>query len=252
MKSLTRALDILELFLHYKTDMSLAELTKLSGENKATVYRIVTDLVSYGYLRQRKKGENYMLGLKYLDFAGYIKSNMKIKDLVIPYLTALGEHVNEAVTIVVRDGNRAITTEIFNTSHVYHILKVVPGEGANLPLYCTASGKIILANMSDKEQMEYLTETKLESHTPNTITSPNALRKQLAVIKRDGIAFDYEERHIGVSCISAAIKGSNRDVIGALAVVGPSVRLTRTKIKKLIPEIKSYALKISLELGYSE
>lgn len=193
-----------------------------------------------------------MLGTKYLDFSGFIKSNMKIRDLAIPYLTALGEHVNEAVIIAIRDGNKAITSEIFNTSHADHILKVVPGEGSSLPLYCTAPGKIILANMSDKEQMEYLTEMRLESYTLNTITSTNDLRKQLAIIKRDGIAFDYEERHIGVSSISSAIKGSDGEIIGSLGIVGPSVRLTRTKIKKFIPEIKSYALKISIELGYSE
>lgn len=252
MKALTRALDILELFLHNKTDMSLADLSKLSGANKTTVYRIVSDLVSYGYLRQRKKGGNYLLGTKYLDFSGFIKSNMKIRDLAIPYLTALGQYVNEAVIIAIRDGKKAITSEIFNTSQANHILKVVPTEGSSLPLHCTGPGKVILANMSDKEQMECFTDIRLESYTPNTITNPNDLRKHLAIIKRDGIAFDYEERHLGVSSCAAGIRGSDSEIVGSLGIVGPSVRLTRTKIKKYVPEIKSYALKISRELGYRE
>ncbi len=252
MKALTTALDILELFLHNKTDMSLADLSRLSGANKTTIYRIVSDLVSYGYLRQRKKGGNYSLGMKYLDFSGFIKSNIKIRDLAIPYLTALGQHVNETVIIAIRDGKKAIISETFIMSHINHILKVVPAEGTSINLHCTGLGKVILANMSGKELKEYLTEIRLESFTPNTITNPSDLRKHLAIIKRDGIAFDFEERHLGVRCVAAAIRGSDGKIVGSLGIIGPSVRLTRTEMKKYALEIKSYALKISRELGYRE
>lgn len=247
MTLLQKALNVLELFLHNKAEMSLAEITQLSGMNKATVYRILSEMVEYGYIQQREKRGKYFLGAKFFDFCGYIKSNMKIREVCIPYLVQLVKKTGEASIIAIWDGKKAVITEIFHTNHP---LRVVPAEGASIPLHSTAPGKILLANMSKSALEEYLSGVHLEKYTPNTITNKNDLMKHLDIIKNDGVANDYEEEHIGVNSISVAIRDISGEVAGAIGIVGPSARFTRTKMKKSTSILLEYATSISRQLGY--
>ena len=68
MKSLQKALDILELFLGDEGEISLSDLSKSSGLNKSTVNRIALTLVKRGYLKQENRRGKYSLGIKFLDF----------------------------------------------------------------------------------------------------------------------------------------------------------------------------------------
>lgn len=245
--ALTKAFDILELFLDNRIEMSLAEITKLSGFNKTTVFRLLSDMVEYGYIHQKVKGGNYRLGNKFFDFCGYIKSSMKTREVCIPFLVQLGRKVEEACALALWDGRKAVISETF---HANQPLRVVPDEGSSLPLHCTAPGKMILANMKENEQSEYMSENPLKAFTPNTITDIKDLKKHLGIVKREGVALEFDEYATGISGIAAPIKDISGDIIGSIGVVGPSARLIRTKIKRIIPEIKKCALEISEEIGF--
>lgn len=247
MKSLQKSIDILELFLDNEVEISLSDLSKLSGFNKSTVNRIASTLVKRGYLKQRDKRGKYSLGMKFLDFSGVIKNRIRVRDVAIPYLMNLSRLVNESVIMAIWDGREAVITETF---HANQALKVVPDEGSTIPLHCTASGKIILANMADEELKRYYNNKSLERHTPNTITALNDLKKHIIVVKQEGIAFDDEEFAVGVRGVSAAIINAEGHVIGSAGVVGPSVRLTRDKMRESIPDVKSCALEISRGVGW--
>jgi len=84
MKAIKKTFDVLELFLNDKDEISLSDLSKLSGINKTTVSRITSTLVKLGYLRQRERRGKYSLGTKFLDFSGYIKTKIRIRDMAIP------------------------------------------------------------------------------------------------------------------------------------------------------------------------
>jgi len=247
MKSLQKSLDILELFLGNEYEISLSDLSKMSGLNKSTVNRIALTLVKRGYLNQHDRRGKYSLGIKFLDFSGTVKSRIRIRDIAIPHLVKLSRMVSESVIMAIWDGREAVITETF---HATQSLKVVPDEGTKIPLHCTSSGKIILANMTDEEFERYYESKGLEFHTPNTITDINYLKKHIIIVKQDGVGFDDEEYSLGVRSLSAAIKTAEGRVLGSIGIIGPSVRLTRAKMKENIPFVKSCALEISRELGW--
>ena len=251
MKSLSKALDILELFSQNRDEMSLAEIAQLSGLSKPTAYRIVSIFVQRGYLQHRRKRAKYSLGNIFLEFSGVIKGKAIIRDIAIPHVIELSQLVNEAVLIAVWDVRTGVFTETFHEiSHSSDPLKVVPEEGASLPMHCTSAGKIILAYMSEEELTTYFRDKQLESRTPNTITDINELKKQLKIVRQENVAYDDEEYSLGMRGVSSVIKDDQSKVVGALSVVGPSVRLNQTKMKNLAPIVKNYALRISRELGY--
>jgi IclR family KDG regulon transcriptional repressor len=247
MKTLNKAFDIMELFLDNGNGLTLAELARLSRLNKSTVCRIASTMTKRGYLKQQGRRGAYSLGTKYLDFSGVIKNQLKVRDVAFPYLIELKNKLNESVIMVLWDGQEAVIHEIF---HALHTLKVAPDEGTKMPLHCTASGKIILANLKAREFQKYSRETKLETYTPNTIKDIKELRKQLIDVRAEGVAFDDEEFSLGVRGVSSGLKDNQGNIIGTIGAIGPSVRLTHIRIRDIVPDIKDSALKISRDLGY--
>src|SRR4030042_1207854 len=158
MKSLNKALDVLELLLNNEDEMALADISTQSRFNKTTVSRIVSTLTKRGYLKQREKRGKYSLGIVFLNYSGVIKGRIKLRDVAIPHLVKLSRLVGESVILAVWDGKEAVLTEtVHPPGDTYRPLKVVPDEGTRSPLYCTSVGKIILATMTKENRKRYST-----------------------------------------------------------------------------------------------
>jgi IclR family transcriptional regulator, KDG regulon repressor len=241
-----RSLSVLDLFLGHSDELSLEEMCVASGINKATVRRIVSTLVECGYLRQFKKRGKYSLGAKFLDFSGMARMNSIIIPLANPHLQILKEQTQESVQMGIWDGMSVFLCQALLAEHP---LKVVPIEGTRLAMHATSQGKAIIAEWPEEELPKYFSK-KLERYTPNTITDFKELKNQLAVIHREGVAYDDEECYIGVRGVAAALKNSAGKVVGSVSIFGPTIRLTREKMMAFAPLVKECVSKISGELGY--
>jgi IclR family KDG regulon transcriptional repressor len=249
MKSLNKALDVMELFLNLEDEVRLSELARLAGLDRATVNRIVSTLVDRGYLKQPEVRGKYSLGSKFLDFSGLIKKRSKIRDIAMPYMLKLSHLANESVMLAVPDGQMAAYSETIPADHP---LRIVPDEGTQFPLYCTGVGKIFLAEMTKEKLNAYLSSKPLEKHTNNTITDINQLKTHLGLVLKEEVAFDDEEYLLGVRNIASGVKNNEGQVIAAVGVLGPSIRLTRSRMLEIVPDVKNCAKEISKELGYSD
>jgi len=250
MKSLDKVLDVLEVFLELETDsIRLSELTKHTNLNKATVNRIVTNLVKRGYLSQPEKRGKYHLGSKFLNFNRIITQKRQLRQIALQHMTELAASIGECVFLAVYEEERTIISEIVESKA---LLRTAPLIGTQVPMYCTAVGKVILANMTKSELDKYLKETTLVQHTEFTITDPDEFRSHLQLVAREGVAFDDEEQYLGIRNVAAPIINSDGKVKAALGVLGPSVRLTQSRMKEIAPEVKAFAGYISAELGYQQ
>jgi IclR family pca regulon transcriptional regulator len=104
--------------------------------------------------------------------------------------------------------------------------------------------------MTGDEFNRYFKDKKLESRTPNSVVDIDVLRRQLPDIKREDIAYDDEEYSLGVRGVSSGIRNDQGKIVGAICVIGPSVRLSIATLKNLAPTVQKYAMRISRELGY--
>jgi IclR family KDG regulon transcriptional repressor len=251
MRSINKAIDILELFLNNKDEMTLGEIAEAAGLNKATTSHILKTLTKRGYLRQREKRGKYFLGWIFVEYSATVKSKLKLRSVAVPHLRKLSNLAKEAVILAIWDGNNAIITETIHPTNIrYSPLRVIPDEGVKSPLHCTGVGKIILAARSDEERQMYFA-SKMNGHfTPNTITNIEDMQKHLAQVSQDGIAYDDEEYSLGVRSVAAGLKDSDGNVIGAVGILSPSVRLTFTDMRNMSDLVKKCALHISKELGY--
>ncbi|OGN91138.1 MAG: hypothetical protein A2158_02870 [Chloroflexi bacterium RBG_13_46_14] len=246
MKVIERTLSILDLFLGDTGELSLDEITEASGISKYTVRRMVTTLIKGGYLKQVGKRGKYSLGLKFLDFGGVYKINNIMVPIANPYLVKLSQKVSESVQMAVWDGVRVFLCKAVETPHP---LRVVSLEGTRLAMHATSLGKALIAEWPE-DNLEGYFSNKLESYTQNTITDFGELIKHLSRIRKEGVAYDFEECYMGVSGVAAALKNSEARVVGAISLYGPITRLNKEKMKEDAPLVKECALKISRELGY--
>lgn len=246
MTALQKVTDILEIFLNHE-ELSVAELSKLSGLNKSTIHRIASYLVKKGYLKQAEKRGKYSLGTKFLDFSAAIKERVKIREIVTRYLIDLKQTVEESCGLVIWDGQEAtlIDTIAYNSA-----LRASPGEVSRLPLHATSAGKIFLSNMTTEQLEKYLDAKSLEQYTPKTITDKILLRKELILVKQEGLAYDTDEHIIGISSIGTGIKDIDGNINAAVVIIAPTARFTRDKMKKVTPHLKKYAIDISRDLGW--
>ena len=135
-------------------------------------------------------------------------------------MRTLRVQLNETASFFVREGweAEAIVTETSEQALRYAI-----DTGRRLPLHALASGKAMLAALSDEELERYFAAAKLERFTPSTVTGEAKLRKELAEVRKTGFAIADEEWSLGTNAIGHVVK-MNGEVIGALSVAIPKVR----------------------------
>jgi DNA-binding IclR family transcriptional regulator len=171
-----------------------------------------------------------------------------LKEIALVLMQKLSQDINESLALSILVGSEITDLAVVVSSHK---LQLLTREGENLPLHCTSAGKIFLAQM-DSENLERIVRIKgLTARTNNTITDLNLLNKEIASIRKQGVSFDNEEFELGIRSVAAEVKGREGDVIAALAVIGPSVRISLQKMKDLIPAIQTCSREISAVLGYS-
>jgi len=130
-------------------------------------------------------------------------------------------------------------------------VRVVSRVGSRLPSYCTASGKVFLAYMSEEEINEILPAEELSTYTPTTLATRKQLKEELEKTAEQGYAIDDEELDQGVRCIATPIRDYTRRIVGAISISGPSMRLSNNRIdEELVPLVLQAAEDLSTRLGY--
>ncbi len=142
--------------------------------------------------------------------------------LARPHMEAAGRHTRETIYLGVARGENAILVEQVVSDQP---LRVAFRVGAALPLYCTAHGKAILAQMSDDEILAHLSGP-FEARTPNTPHSIAEVLTQIEETRRTGVAEAIEEHTEGVCGIGAVIKSNTGDRY-ALSIIAPAHRFHR-------------------------
>nr|WP_275589218.1 IclR family transcriptional regulator C-terminal domain-containing protein [Sporohalobacter salinus] len=123
--------------------------------------------------------------------------------------------------------------------------------GSRGPVHSTGVGKAITAYLDEKEIDNIIEKWGMPKRTKNTITDLQDFKEHLDLIKKRGYAVDDIENEPGIRCVAAPIFDYNGEVIAAVSVSGPTMRVTKERISKLAKKVKETGLQISYRLGYS-
>jgi IclR family transcriptional regulator, KDG regulon repressor len=247
MDAINKAFEILDVFFETENDLSITELAKITKISTSTSHRIASILVDRGYIEQNQKRGKYFLSNQKLVFLSkVVRKRLKIRNIALPFIKELSQIVNEATLMSLRRGQMVYVVDFVNPDR---LLNITP-DSSTYNLYSTGIGKVFLSSMSEKDLDEYLSGILLKPRTPNTISDINELKRQLKIIAREGIAYEYEEHEMGLSMIAAPVFDWDQNVAAAIGVLGPSARISRERMAEISPVLKQYAQKISDALGY--
>lgn len=247
-QAVSHALDLLEQFHGDVDELGVTELSKRLKLHKNNVFRLLATLESRGYIEQNKATENYRLGLKSLELGQTFIKQMGLLRQAKPILERLVKACNETAYVAIFKESYVVYLDVVETDLT---VRVVSRVGSRLPGYCTASGKIHLAFMSEEEVDALYPQREFKVFSPNTIATKDALKKELRLIAEQGYAIDNEELDIGVRCLAGPIRDYTRRIVGAVSISGPAMRFSDDRIQKeLIPLVISAADDLSTRLGY--
>lgn len=245
MGTLLKGLEILEAVQKNGGELALKDLAEITGLNIGTTYRVVMELTNKGYLHQQYRRGKYSLGIKLLQFSNAENYAATLKSISMPHLKHLSNEVSEISAVVVLNNLEGIDIAI--NFHPQSLVVNMDIFGRS-PLHCTSVGKVLLADMDDGK-IKMVINQGLKAYTKNTITDPEKLLKEIEVVRKENVAFDWEEYALNICSIGAPIRMKDGKVIAAVCIVAPIFRVDRQKLKEFKPIIEKYATKISKSLG---
>ena len=221
MSSVAKVFRILETVVsHQGRGLTYSEVVAKTQLPKATAHRVLKSLARMGYLRFDADAGRYFGDLKLAFLGSAVTSSFDLKGYVRPYLLNLQAETKHTCNLGVLSGDVGVYLDKVESPRAFEV-KLYSEIGKHFPLHCTGMGKILLAGMEPAERRRILAG-RLEAYTPNTITRPAALEKELTLVRRRGYALDREEITRGIICVAAPIRSGERETIAALSVAFPA------------------------------
>ena len=245
-QSLGRAFAILEEVARHRDGIGLAELSKLVGLHNSTTFHLAKTMVSLGYLRQGKETKRYRVGRPLFALAASALDEIEMVNVATPILEELSRETGESAHYAVRMGDAVVVIARTSGPGAFQLTDRV---GVVRPAHCTALGKIILASLRPDQLKRFLDRVEMKPSTDKSITDVAVLLREIAEIKRTGIAFDDGEFNPEVRCVAVPVTDFTGQVIGALGISGPIWRLSNQALHNSAAIVEAAAGRLSREFG---
>lgn len=246
-QSVDRTLTLLEVLSDYSDGLGITEISDLVGLHKSTVHRLISTLIYKGYVVQDKESNKYKITFKLFELGSKKVDKLDLLKISKPYTKMLMESINEVVHLIIREEADIVYIDKVEANNTISMKSRI---GNRAPMYCTATGKAMLAFLPKDEILKVWHSSKIAKLTENTITDFITFKKELQAIRENGYAIDNEENEIGVKCVGAPIFNMSGDVVAAISVTGPVTRITDDKIDFISKEVIQCTKLISKDMGY--
>lgn len=221
--SAERSLRLLSLLATEGRALSLAELAPRLALPKVTAHRICTQLLTSGFLARDVDERSFVVGPALRQLAYDTLNHGVVRGLRHEVLAELVAQVGETCNFTTLDGTRVLYLDRVEAQWP---LRLTLDVGAHVPMHCTASGKLFLAQMPQAARDALIAQLPLPRMTPNTIVSAEALRAECDRIAEQGHACDREEFIAGLIAVAVPVQSADGVGRAAIAVHAPVARLT--------------------------
>lgn len=248
MNSIEKALAVLRALATPDQPRHLAEIAMVAGVGKTTTHRILQVLVSNNYAQARGDGI-YAAGPAMAALGCTASGRLDMAAIAEPILVDLQNLTGHSVHFAVRTGRVAVYVAKVEGGKPYQMASRV---GMQIPLYCTAIGKSVLASLPPTELDTILEPAEsVTGVAALTATEKRSLRRELAKVHETGYAIDDEENEPNVRCVGAPVRNADGTIIGGISVSGLAVMLPLAQAHQLGHVVIVAANRVSAALGYT-
>ncbi|WP_176086697.1 IclR family transcriptional regulator C-terminal domain-containing protein [Martelella sp. HB161492] len=240
---LMKACDILDLVGEAPGQWTVSALVAETGLSRSTLYRIVSALVTRGFLRNGADGQSLLLGFHYLDLAQNVGAGQDLAALAADELRRLREMTGETAYLAALAGNQMVSLA---KSVGAHENASTAAMGKAKPVYATSQGKAVLAFLPERQAEQIMATLAFQAITPFTLTDISSLKRNLTLVRQRGFAIDDQENIAGTRCIGVPVLDEKGVPVAAISVSGPIYRMTPERVEQLAPELIAAGRRLGL------
>lgn len=235
--SITRVLEIIEKISYAPKPISPLELSQELDIPKPTIHRLIQNLVDEGFVA--------------VDIGGGMIPGKRVRNLSVALwqqrqffnereviLQKLVEDIQETCGIGIPYHMNMVYTNRVTTSLPLQIYLPV---GAKSPMWCTATGKLYLSQLSASSRRKMLSNLTLNKFTKNTIIDIDDLNAELDRIAKIGVGVDNEEFISEMVAVSVPILDKKSRYLASLYVHAPTVRVSLDELLEHVPRLQTAA-----------
>jgi IclR family transcriptional regulator, KDG regulon repressor len=241
---LIKAFDIIELVVQRNGQaISLTEISDELQLNQATAANIINTMVSRGYLEHIGKKKGYRLGPSAYRLTNEIPYEQDLVNTARPIMEALTAQLNESSILGVLRNNKRYILHAINSAQE---IQVQMRSERNI--YETATGRLLLAYLSEKDLDRFIQHTGLPDATLwEEATTKEGLFKVLNDIRNAGLVLtNMHNRDVKGFAVPIFVR---EQVVASLSIFAPEYRCSALREKEIIQFLKNSGRTISERLS---
>jgi DNA-binding IclR family transcriptional regulator len=243
-----RCLKILDLAASREHPLSINEVCEALDININMAFRMLSSLVSSGFMAKDERTGLYAVSLKALQLSRNALLSLEIRKITMPYLELLWNQYPKAnLNMAVYHGGEILVVDRIDSQDIPRTY-FTPGK--TVPFHCTGLGKILACELPEDELDALIAQKGLKSFTENTITQADALKRELARVRSDQIARDREEYILKDNCNAVPIRNSEGKIIAAISLTAFETYMSVEEMETAIPALRNTAQRISAMAGF--
>lgn len=245
MTSLARGLAVIHAFQERKRQLTIAQISHRTEIPRAAIRRCLLTLMKLGYVAT--DGRTWSLLPKVLTLGHAYLSSTPLAVTAQPILDRLSDQLHEACSMATLEGDEVLY--LARSATPQRLISVDLSVGSRLPAYCTSMGRVLLAGLSDAALEDYLARADLQIKTSRTLHTPEALRENIAEIRRQGWVIVDQELETGLRSLAVPLHDSAGQVLAALNVGTHVSRVSRKELEtRFLPVLLQASEELSTRL----
>jgi IclR family transcriptional regulator, pca regulon regulatory protein len=244
-ESLARGLLVARAFDRQSPKMRCSEVAAKTGLTRAAVRRYLLTLQALGYFGA--DGDWFYPMPRILELGYSFISSARLEDFIEPILKRLSDQTGASAHFAVFDKSETLCLGSVFSPKMSGIFIAI---GARHPAYAGSMGKVLLSSLSDQALENYLTSVPRAAHTPATLTSAAALRREIIAVRKDGYAINRGELNTGIVGVAVPVRNKHGSVAAVVNANWISVHgIRNAEIKRCLGPLRDAAEQIELRLS---
>lgn len=240
-RALDRALDILDLIAS-SSGLTLSEIGQRLDMAPSTVHRVLVTLAARGVAETDPATQAWHVGPTAFRHGSAFMRRSGLVERARPLLRRLMEQTGETANLGILNGDAVL---FLSQAETHETIRAFFPPGTRSALHASGIGKALLAHIPATDLRLMLQQMDLHRFTDHTLVDPQALQRDLALIRERGYSLDNEERTPGMRCIAAPIFDLSGEAAAGISVSGPSLRMSDARLEAMSEAVIAAARELS-------
>lgn len=238
---LDKGLQVIEAFDQERSRLTIAEVAERTGLTRAAARRYLLTLTALGYMRHEQK--QFSLTPKVLRLGQSYLHSARLPRIAQPLLYRLAYSLGEAASVGILDHDDLVCVAAVSAGQ---LISATLQPGTRVPAYCTANGRVLLANLPQEQVERFLAHATLEPINAHTIVDTGELALAIARVREQGYALVDQELELGLRTIAVPVRNFRGEVVAAMNI---SVHAGRMTVEQMVERCLPSLIKFQVELN---